>query len=84
VTCQELADFIADYLSDDLPARTREAFDHHLSRCPNCVRYVRAYQESVRLGQHAFDDVDTAVPSSVPEELVQAILRARSGSGGPS
>jgi anti-sigma factor RsiW len=72
VTCRELADFIMDYLSGDLPASTREAFDAHLRVCPNCVRYLATYQAAVQLGQHAFDDGEGA--SVVPEELVQAIL----------
>ena len=44
MTCRELADFIADYLSDELPAHVRAAFDEHLRVCPNCVKYLAGYE----------------------------------------
>jgi anti-sigma factor RsiW len=77
VTCRELADFLADYLSGDLPSATRAEFDRHLSLCPNCRTYLASYQESVTLGKRAFEDADAKVPSGVPEALVNAILAAR-------
>jgi len=77
VTCRELADFIADYLSRELPAPIRDAFDHHLTLCPNCRRYLASYEATIALGKAAFDDENAAVPADVPEQLVQAILDAR-------
>jgi anti-sigma factor RsiW len=77
VTCRELADFIADYLSGELPQPVRAAFDHHLSLCPNCRRYLAGYEQTLKLGRAAFDDDKAALPSDVPEELVKAILHAR-------
>jgi len=77
VTCRELADFIADYRSHELPAPIRDAFDHHLTLCPNCRRYLASYEATVALGTAAFDDENAAVPADVPEQLVQAILDAR-------
>jgi anti-sigma factor RsiW len=81
VTCRELADFIADYLTGDLSPEIRAAFEHHLSLCPNCRRYLASYQATVTLGKHAFDADDAPVPAGVPEELVRAILDARRRSG---
>jgi anti-sigma factor RsiW len=77
VTCRELADFIADYLADALPADTRAQFEHHMGVCTNCVTYLDGYKATVELGRHAFDDPDAPVPDTVPEELVKAILAAR-------
>jgi anti-sigma factor RsiW len=77
VTCRELADFIADYLSGDLSPESRSAFEHHLRLCVNCQKYLAVYEETVKLGKRAFVDDDSAVPPQVPEELVQAILTAR-------
>jgi anti-sigma factor RsiW len=68
---------MADYLSGELSPPVRAAFDHHLSLCPNCRRYLTSYQESVKLGKAAFDDENASVPPDVPEELVKAILDAR-------
>ena len=77
MTCREFADFIMDYLSDELSTESRATFEHHLSLCANCRRYLASYRETVKLGKRAFEDVDADVPSQVPEELVKAILAAR-------
>jgi hypothetical protein len=55
-----------------------EEFNNHLAGCPPCVTYMQTYQESVRLGRGALLASDGPVPDDVPEELVQAILAARS------
>ena len=80
MTCREFADFIADYLSSELPAPTRDAFDRHLALCQNCRRYLASYTETVKLGKAAFDDETASVPATVPDDLVRAILDARSRS----
>jgi anti-sigma factor RsiW len=77
VTCREFADFMADYLSGELPQDSRVAFEHHLRICANCQKYLAGYEATVKLGRRAFADDDAAVPAQVPEELVQAILAAR-------
>jgi anti-sigma factor RsiW len=66
-----------EYLSDELPSRTRSAFEHHLSVCINCQRYLASYRESIKLGKRAFEDDDAPVPTAVPDELVKAILTSR-------
>jgi anti-sigma factor RsiW len=77
VTCREFAEFIADYLSGDLAADDRAAFEHHLRLCANCRTYLAGYAETVKLGKRAFDGADDALPPNVPEDLVKAILAAR-------
>lgn len=77
VTCREFAEFMGDYLAGELSADVRTQFDDHLARCTNCRRYLTSYEESVKLGKHAFDDNGADLPADVPEELVQAILAAR-------
>ena len=77
MTCREFADFMDDYLGNELGAEVRASFEHHLTLCANCRRYLDGYTATIELGRHAFDDLDVAVPSDVPEELVQAILDAR-------
>jgi anti-sigma factor RsiW len=78
VTCREFTDFLMDYFSNELALEARSSFEAHLRVCSNCERYLTSYRESVALGKRAFDDQDSKVPSSVPEELVKAILAARS------
>jgi hypothetical protein len=77
VTCREFADFMTDYLSDELSTESRAAFEYHLSLCTNCRLYLTSYRETVKLGKRAFEDVDADVSSQVPEGLVKAILAAR-------
>jgi anti-sigma factor RsiW len=77
VTCREFADFMMDYLTGELAAATRQTFDHHLSLCPNCQKYLASYRETVALGRQAFDDDRAFVDGRVPEDLVKAILAAR-------
>ena len=77
MTCRELSEFIADYLSGEIPADTRQQFDRHLFLCANCVNYLASYKATMELGRRAFEDEDADVPPQVPEELVKAILAAR-------
>ena len=78
MTCRELADFILDYLDGGLAADVRDRFERHLTRCPNCRRYIAAYETTVSLGRRAFDD-ETATPdrTGAPEDLIKAILSSR-------
>jgi anti-sigma factor RsiW len=78
VTCREFTDFLMDYLSDELAPDSRSLFEAHLRACTNCDRYLTSYRASVELGKHAFEDEQAQLPSTVPEELVKAILAARS------
>ena len=82
MTCRELADFLMDYLNEDLPDDVRAAFDRHLALCPNCRTYLANYEDTIKLGKAAFADGDAAVPASVPEQLVKAILDARGSNRG--
>jgi anti-sigma factor RsiW len=77
VTCREFADFIADYLSGELPAATRASFEDHLKICPNCVAYLSNYRDTIALGRRAFAADEAVLPDSVPDSLVQAILASR-------
>jgi anti-sigma factor RsiW len=79
VTCREFASFITDYLSGELPREHRLGFERHLALCPNCVRYLAQYQETIAASRAAFADPDGALPADVPEELVRAILATRRG-----
>jgi anti-sigma factor RsiW len=76
VTCREFAEFMMDYLSNELAGESRTQFDYHLSLCVNCRTYLRSYEETVTLGKRAFDDEDSALPADVPDALVKAILAA--------
>ena len=77
MTCRDFVAFLADFLSGELPARERQTFEGHLHACTNCARYLDGYRATVALEKRAFGDQDAPVPEDVPDELVDAILRAR-------
>jgi anti-sigma factor RsiW len=76
MTCRELSDFIADYLSGELPEEHRRIFEQHVARCSDCSHYLDSYRRTVALGRSAFAD-DEATPPEVPAGLIKAILSAR-------
>jgi anti-sigma factor RsiW len=80
MTCRELVDFLMDYLEGGLDPRVRSRFEGHVSACPSCETYLATYRETLRLGHRLLcEPPDGAVPDEVPEDLVAAILAARSG-----
>ena len=74
MTCREIADFVMDYFDGTLAPEARTRFDRHLAECPDCVRYLEQYRDTVEASQTAFGD---DVPTDVPEDLVRAILDSR-------
>jgi anti-sigma factor RsiW len=77
MTCKQLTEFIADYRSETLPPAARAEFEAHLAECPDCLRYLQTYEDTVRLARGVFAATGDPLPTDVPEELVQAILAAR-------
>ena len=79
MNCREFTEFLHEYLFGNLPAEERTEFEKHLAECPWCVAYLDSYQKTIVLEKVAFAaPEDAPLPAGVPEELVQAILRARS------
>ncbi len=77
MNCRELAEFILEYTTGELPAEVREVFELHLSRCDNCHEYLAQYKHTVDCERRAFESAPAPLPADVPEELIQAILKAR-------
>jgi anti-sigma factor RsiW len=78
MTCQQLVEFLMDYLDGTLPEPQRGCFEEHLAECPDCVAYLATYQETIRMGKAVCAEDSDALPPEIPEELVQAIVTARS------
>lgn len=77
-TCQEMLDFLSDYLADELPAEVKASFERHLALCPDCVNYVESFRMTVESAKAAYADPPAA---PLPEQLVQAILQSRKAGG---
>jgi anti-sigma factor RsiW len=73
MTCNELTDFLLDYLSGELPDDERATFETHLSLCRDCRNYLDSYRKTIALSKQT-KVVDVA---AVPEDLVTAIMKAR-------
>lgn len=81
MNCREFTEFLHEYLFGNLAAPERAEFEKHLALCPWCVAYLDSYQKTMELEQAAFAQTEgDPPPADAPEELIQAILRARSRS----
>lgn len=76
ITCVEFEDFIVSYLDGTLDARKRRLFERHIRLCRECREYLAAYRRSVQLGKAVFAEPHAPVPADVPEDLVDAVLKA--------
>ena len=77
LTCREMIDFLMDYVNGELDAATRHEFDRHLKVCPPCVDFLQNYRQTVDLVRASGREPDAPDREKLPEELVQAILRAQ-------
>ncbi len=77
MSCQEITEFLADYLDGQLPLRQRLVFWLHLLVCRDCRRYLDSYATTIRLTRALGANSPAENLATVPEELVQAILAAR-------
>lgn len=74
--CQEVAAFLADYVDGTLGTEQRTVFEAHVAGCPECIAYLRGYAETLRLVRETGGDEPE--PAGVPDDLIAAILAARS------
>ncbi len=77
LTCKEFDDFMVDYFGGGLPLWQKYMCWLHLKMCRECANFIQQYHRVIALEQNAFDSPDSAVPDSVPEELVKAALAHR-------
>ena len=61
-TCQELAEFLTDYLEGQLPPSHRASFDRHIVDCRDCTLYVEQMRETITAtGRLRGEDIDPVV-----------------------
>jgi anti-sigma factor RsiW len=77
LTCQQLIEFLSDYVEGRLPLTKRAAFELHLALCCDCRSYLHNFQTTISATKQAFADPSEPIPAEVPEDLVQAILKSR-------
>ncbi len=74
MTCQEVLAVLADFVDGSLEPRARGPLEAHLAACPECLEYLRAYRETIRLAGTTATPDETA--ETLPRALVDAILAA--------
>jgi anti-sigma factor RsiW len=74
--CRELAEFLSDYVSGELPVESREHFEFHLSKCKNCHEYLVQYEVTIKAGKIACDEMSDEM-AAIPDDLVKAVIAAR-------
>ncbi len=74
LTCREFDEFIVDYLDHELPWSTQVSMRWHEFLCSPCRAYLVDYRRTIELGQSVFNDPESEVPDSVPQELVRAVI----------
>jgi len=75
---------LSEYVSGELAMAERTEFEAHLAECPTCVAYLDTYQKTIQLGKLAYAHPEDQVPDEAPDQLVRAILAARSAGTYPS
>ena len=76
LTCREFIDDIDDYLAGELAPDRLLHCEAHLSHCPDCVKYYRSYQETIRLSKRAVDKQGDITAAQMPQKLARSILVA--------
>jgi RNA polymerase sigma-70 factor (ECF subfamily) len=75
ITCQELEQFIVDYLEGSLPPRERRLFAVHLRFCSVCREYLARYRATIAAAKSACIESPNLL-ETVPSELLRAVLGA--------
>lgn len=72
MNCRELSEFLADYISGELPPAVSADFERHLGRCGECHVFLEQYRATITMCAEAYREA----PPRLPEDLVRAILAA--------
>jgi anti-sigma factor RsiW len=67
--CEELVALATEYLEGALPASERERVEAHLRECDGCDAHLAQLRAAIEVA-------GTLPPERLPEERIEAILRA--------
>lgn len=77
ISCVEFEEFILAYLDGELSSTQRRIFEFHMAVCRECREYLAAYKATMTITRDAIDAETTEMLANVPEDLVSAVLAAR-------
>jgi predicted anti-sigma-YlaC factor YlaD len=75
IDCEQFENFLLAYIEDELTPSQRKVINLHLRVCPDCRRYVADYRRTLEALKVSKVEDDGAL-ADVPEDLIQAILKA--------
>lgn len=75
IDCEQFEKFMLAYIEGELPPSQRKVIDRHLLVCPDCRRYIADYRRTLEALKISKVEDDGTL-AEVPEELIQAILKA--------
>lgn len=67
LTCEQVNDFIMDYLDDRLSDDIKSRFEKHLHMCASCTPFLDQYQKTVEL---VAQDGQIEVPADLAEHTM--------------
>ena len=67
MSCQELVEFVTEYLEGTLPAQDRHRFEAHLAGCLGCTSYLAQMRQTIRITSRLNEE-------AIPPEAKQALL----------
>ncbi len=69
LTCEDVNDFLAAYVDDDIPDNLRRRYETHVARCDVCSAYLDQYRSTIRLTRES-----VSIDSDPPDALVEMTL----------
>lgn len=76
MTCRDVYGFLDEFIEGALDASTRQNFERHLDRCLSCRKYLATYRATL-VAARGSELADTPATGDAPEDLVRAIVAAR-------
>ncbi len=72
LSCEQVNEFISDYLEDRLSADTKSKFEKHLEMCPGCSPFFEQYKQTVEM---VAVDGKIEVPSDLAEHTMSFLRK---------
>ena len=73
-TCQQIADFILDYITGELHPDTASQFEEHMRICPDCVSFLNTYRKTVQITRSLrYEDIPGEMEKRVRQFLQKKI-----------
>lgn len=70
--CDDIADLILDYLTEELDPDTTSEFEKHMRICPDCVAFLNTYKQTVQMARSLrYEDIPPEMERRVRQFLTE-------------